>query len=152
MSTPVAVLLQLLRFYGDAAAPDRRSISRVFDDRPYDALLARLGQMGRVVDTTDINEDVSFAWAIEVGSFTWLIRLSMVGPYALVTDYEGRALVGPCGTLIDGALAMIEEEGFVLTGRSFNDRGVDVWGPEEGLASCFQALFQMGGEPPWSLM
>lgn len=152
MSTPAAVVLQLFQFYGHGADPDRRNIALVFGERPYDQLLPMLQRVGSVVDTTDINEDVSFAWAIEIGGDTWLIRLSMVGPYALVTDPVGSPVEGPSGTPIDAVLRILDDEGFKLTNRTFNERPVQLWAFGEGLENCFQCLFQMGAEPPWQLI
>jgi hypothetical protein len=81
----VAVELVLRRAFGpDPNSPTFAFVREIAHQRPYEPLIDEIRRFATVRESTDINYDVSFAYAITDEEETLILRLSMVGPYATV--------------------------------------------------------------------
>ncbi|RAG87453.1 hypothetical protein DN069_01040 [Streptacidiphilus pinicola] len=74
---------RLLDSYGDLAAPRRAFVMDAMRRDPYRTPRAELATLGALTDDTDENCDVCFTYLVSVTPLL-AVRLSMVGPYALV--------------------------------------------------------------------
>ena len=151
MVNQAAIIEMLIRFYGAGAKRDFSDVLGVFVRKPYEAVQEDLRKaIGRdLEDVTDPNDDTSFGFAID----GYVLRLSMVGPFALLLrreDDSGRWIpVESAATdleqhLLDSARA----HGFLLMRRDELERMADVWGNEPATSLC-HLLFIAEGEMPW---
>lgn len=83
------IMTSLLDKYGSLEKPTFFFVESALAKRPYDAIVRKLAKYFNVEETTDPNEDVSFVFALSQGVDSWLLQLSMIGPYAIILgDYE----------------------------------------------------------------
>ena len=68
--------------------PRRGFVAVAFREQPYQSLVADLALETHVVDDTDVNCDVCFSLRLGADGLV-LLRLSMVGPYAMVEADRG---------------------------------------------------------------
>jgi hypothetical protein len=144
---PLALIEMLTRFFGAGVMRDFSQVAGVLACRPYDAIVDQWRQRAEVEDLTDPNYDVSFAYA--VGPL--VVRLSMVGPYALVLRQERELWVTVESPAADTSFVSesLIAEGFMILRRDLLNTRVDIW-PEEGdELVVYNCLFDDGGEVPW---
>jgi hypothetical protein len=87
--------------YGSLETPTFHWVLDEYKRDPYEAVRRNLGSKFELVDVTDLNSDVSFAYDLRSKHSleAWTLRLSMVGPYATVIRHEGP----PAEAILDGA-------------------------------------------------
>ena len=143
---PVSLTEMLFRFYGPGAQRHYSQVSDVFSRRPYDQLFRSLLETDDFEDITDVNDEVSFSFAAP----GWVVRLSMVGPYALVLEGPPS---GPWLPTIESAehsvsegLRLIRQHGFQVLEREMLERVVPLWSDE---ISLYRALFVNDDWHPW---
>jgi hypothetical protein len=76
------------RAYGDLQKPDYSFFSEALETLPWRPVIDQLRQFLRVEDWTDREDDVSFSYVLKPGHrarAAWLLWLSAVGPFALLT-------------------------------------------------------------------
>lgn len=78
-------ILSLIRArYGSLVSPDFSFTGEALSSRPYAGVVRDLEKSFRVEDDTDPNDDVSFVYVLTRAGEQWLLRLSMLGPYAVL--------------------------------------------------------------------
>lgn len=99
MTALAAYVEELRRFYGDLSRPRRDHALDAAKRRPFKLTFDSLSSLGAVMDDTEINSDVCFTFVVELDSVL-IVKLSMVGPYAVVLSFgpdglgnRGRLLV-----------------------------------------------------------
>ena len=70
--------------YGSLEAPRFDFVKEVLKARPYDGVIEEIRRKFTVEEDTDPNEDVSFGYVLVRGDKTWLLRISMLAPYAVL--------------------------------------------------------------------
>jgi hypothetical protein len=129
------------RTYGSLERPNYGLVTdRLLRERPYDALIATIGTAFAVTDTTDGNDDNSFVLSLERDGGSWVLMLSVVGPFAALARVRG------CWdeVLTDCTPGLAEPERWLLD-RAL-DRGLRPLGLEE-LAEPLPAMPMFKAEP-----
>ena len=77
--------------------------------RPYEPLVHELRGWLEVEDMTDLNADVSFVYRLSASGQQWNLMLSMVGPYAVLTQFteEGETFVGKPTSALEGSITAL---------------------------------------------
>ncbi|MER7847783.1 hypothetical protein ABTZ03_28005 [Kitasatospora sp. NPDC096077] len=70
--------------YGTLDDPDFGFTAGAFDERPHRDLVAKLAELVEVEDMTDLNDNVCFDYGLVRRRAEWKLKLSMVGPYAML--------------------------------------------------------------------
>lgn len=87
------ILTDILNAYGSLSTPSWSFSEKRYATHPYIELINRLGSVGDIQETTDLNDDVSVVLFASVnGSGGVTIKLSLVGKYACLSDSAGRFL------------------------------------------------------------
>ncbi|SDP93678.1 hypothetical protein [Lentzea jiangxiensis] len=145
----------LRKAYGDVAAPRRDFAREMVKRDPYSALLLDLSATGETEDDTDINHEVAFTYFVR-GSRLLLVKLSMVGPYAVVLAFgedgcgAGELLSRPAGPFESRVLDLVQVHGLRLVPVHHLETPVPlavVPGRDE--VTLYAALFEPEAEPPW---
>ena len=79
-------------------APDFSFVREVLANRPYAKVTQKIAQGFELEEDTDPNDDVSFGYLLTKGHQRWMLRISMVGPYAVLfrlDSPEGIKVVSP---------------------------------------------------------
>ena len=80
----MAKVLEIIQSkYTSLAYPDFSFVEENLVQRPYEKILQELGQIFQVEEDTDTNDDVSFCYILKNADKMWILRLSMLGPYAV---------------------------------------------------------------------
>lgn len=85
------ILTSLQKQYASMETPDFSFVHSALHDRPYHPLVQSIGHLFTVTEDTDPNDDVSFGYLLHAESHQWLLRLSMVGPYAVLLRLDKQA-------------------------------------------------------------
>ncbi|GAA2790497.1 hypothetical protein GCM10010441_14540 [Kitasatospora paracochleata] len=140
--------------YGDPARPQRAFARTVERTRPYAPLVAELAALGELTDDTDINCEVCFSYLLEADP-ALVVRLSMVGPYALLGRARadgGLDLVGPdaddSGPVEPEVLRLLARHGLKLLSPAQLTDPVDLALPDVGRPTVYSALFAPEEETP----
>jgi len=151
MVTRAAIIEMLIRFYGAGTRRDFSDVLGVFVRKPYDAVQADLRRAigPHVDDITDPNDEVSFGFAVD----DHVLRLSMVGPFALLLRKEGGTghwiPVDSAATDLERKILDIARaHGFQVMGRYELESTAEVWG-DEPVTSLYHVLFIAEGDMPW---
>jgi hypothetical protein len=142
MIVPPAILEAILQYFGDAALPDFSRTPGILARDPYRKVLQRVSQLGEVKDFTDLNSDLGCAWSISLPDGAVVARLSVVGPYAIVTREENMIQQGELHDLLS-------QEGFIFLSAEVMAASVTIWEPEY-VASVYEMLFEFDQDLPWS--
>ncbi|MCP5020836.1 MAG: hypothetical protein GY930_03580 [bacterium] len=78
--------------YGSFEVPRLSGLHKKYRNQPYLSLVQELGEFGEVQETTDLNDDVAVVLSISSPGSTFGIRLSLIGPFAVVSAAEGVLL------------------------------------------------------------
>lgn len=70
--------------YGSLEDPNWFFVRRQWNADPYGAVRDEIAQRLRLRDDTDLNYDRSFVWLVDTADGGRVVRVSMVGPYAVV--------------------------------------------------------------------
>lgn len=148
---------QLRRSYGSLSEPKRHFVLSAANRRPFEDVLAELSRSYPVDDDTDINCDVCFTFIVR-GEQPLIVKLSMVGPYAVVLSFGadglGRgSLVGEPGDA-DGfagrVVSAVESHGFFRPSADQLETPVPIaLVPGRAEVPLYAALFEPEGEAPW---
>ena len=94
-----------------------------------------------VEDMTDFQYDLSCVWALTKHESPVVVRVSLVGPYAIIL--EDHQIVTP-SDVVD----ILESEGFRMFSASELEVPVTIWSPEvEG--SLYEFIFEFDNGVPW---
>ena len=156
----IAYLEQLRRAYGSLTDPVRSFALDSANREPYRAVTEDLARLGQVVDDTDVNCDVCFTLVLRSTSVL-IVKLSMVGPYAVVLSFGQDGLAPQAELVGDGddsypadlataVVSVLEQHGFVMVPRAHLESCVPlaVRGRARGV-TLYSALFEPEAEVPW---
>ncbi len=76
--------------YGDGETLDYRFAALRLARRPYAALIGELLREFWIYDTTELDTDVAQTLALRNDKTDVCLRLSLIGPYASLSDKDGR--------------------------------------------------------------
>jgi len=110
---------------------------------PYRNARRALASLGPLADLTDLNYDLGPSWWLSLGEAVVNVRLSFVGPYALVLDSSGAPVE------YDDVARVLDDGGFILLGSDVLARVVDIWAPEV-VATVYEFLFEFDNGLPWA--
>ncbi|MFE4977506.1 hypothetical protein ACFRAR_36035 [Kitasatospora sp. NPDC056651] len=151
------------RAYGDLANPDFSFVGECYERNPYAEPIRRISAIAPVQDRTNLDDYVCFDLEVDGGRRrTWLVQLSMVGPFAMVirVDRSGVFLRNAVSTAVvetddpTGAriLGILRESGFHLLSAEESKTSVPFRippdeEPEDG--PLYRVLFGDATELPW---
>jgi hypothetical protein len=144
ISVPAAIVELLIRYFGSAALPDfsaSQEIAAVRD--PYSPLRDRLSLTWQVEDLTDFQYDLGWSWWLRRSNTVRNLRLSFVGPYAVVLDAEGREIDSD-----NELISAIQVDGFIVLPSEELMAPVEIWSPEY-TGSLYEFLFEFDRGTPW---
>jgi hypothetical protein len=95
-----------------------------------------------IFDLTDYNSDLGFVYALVSHPARLTVRLSLVGPYAVILTEAGQ--IADAADVAD----ILHSAGFQLLAREVLELPVTAWSPEaEG--SVYEFLFEFDRGVPW---
>ncbi|KYF97203.1 hypothetical protein BE20_39475 [Sorangium cellulosum] len=91
MTAPSQLFQAIMAKYRSLENPDFRWVVEEYERKPYRELERRLVSRFSIEDITDLNNDVSCVFAIspEGSEARWTLKLSLVGPYAVLLRETG---------------------------------------------------------------
>lgn len=153
---PERIREAMLRAYGSLDEPAFRFVGQALAERPYRGLLAAIARHGPVSDDTVPDDDVSFGVILDWADGRRVLRLSMLGPFALLLRLppERPAEVVTAGTARGAERGLVDDlsaHGFELLDRATLDAPVALTLPKTPPGEClvYQALFVDDDVVPW---
>lgn len=149
---------QLREAYGDFAKPDFGFVLKAMRNEAAAVVFRDLAKSYRVDDDTDVNYHVCFTYVVQLERQV-IVKLSMVGPYALIAaiDVDGRE--GGRGVLIDEGRSASADEARVaeiVIAHGFSTLSADELSlpvplsfSDRDEATLYAALFEPAGEMSW---
>jgi hypothetical protein len=154
---PERIREAILRAYGSLDEPTFRFVGEALRVRPYRDILTALARHGVVKDDTVPDDDVSFGAVLETATARYVLRLSMLGPFAVLLRMGGGD--GPADVVTAGTahaaegplLADLSAHGFELLDRATLEQAVPLALPKTptGETLVYQALFVDNDVVPW---
>ncbi|MBP2337987.1 hypothetical protein JOF41_004165 [Saccharothrix coeruleofusca] len=147
----------LRQSYGDLSSPQRRFALEMANRQPFEGIAHELAEVGPVADDTDINCDVCFTYIVHAER-PLSVKLSMVGPYAVVLSsaldgQRGTVLVParpPTGTPEARVMSVVAAHGFVIVPDEHLEARVPLAvGEGRDEVTLYAALFEPEGEVFW---
>ena len=139
---PSALVELLLRYFGDLALPNYSAALTIVQRDPYRPLRNRLADAYDLHDSTDLQYDLGWSWWFHEPNLN--VRVSFIGPFAVVLDRGGR-VVRDVKTE-----AILAAEGFVVLDEQALSVPVEIWAPEvEG--PLYEFLFEFDKGLPWAV-
>src|SRR4051794_14977246 len=89
---PAAIHEMILRYFGSGSSPVYGATPRILMRDPYRVVRARLQRIWDVFDFTDLNYDLGCNFILRDHSPGASVRLSAVGPFAVVIGSDGNLL------------------------------------------------------------
>ena len=148
---------QIERVYASLEEPQFHFVYAVLALRPYDALRARLAARFAVTDDTVPDDDVSFGFVLDTREGRHVLRLSMIGRYAMLL----RMVPGAPAEVVAAGTALSEDEAHIVAeltrdGLDVLDRAtldervpLVLFGAPKGETRLYQALFVDSDVIPW---
>lgn len=144
--------------YTSLENPDFSFVSRSIAQNPYADAVHQLSNLFEVEEDTDPNCDVSFKYILTRAAATLVLRLSMVGPYAILLrideDGETKLLSEDTASLSDeekGVREILAKGGLSLLDHELLTQPVPLTprDPEDDVICIYQALFTETDYLPW---
>lgn len=89
METDISdVRAAILIAYRSLETPNFAFVGKQMDSRPYDRLIETLSGNYHLTEDTEPNYDVSFTFYVRTNDGSWLLQLSMVGPFACLVRFS----------------------------------------------------------------
>lgn len=132
----------LFRHFGCGALPDYSATVAIASRDPYRALREQLRSITGLDDSTDLNYDLGASWWFRRGDVSWNLRLSFVGPFAVLLRDPGEVVTA------DPMLDAARSHGFTVLSRADLEIPVRVWEPEVQ-GSLYEFLFEFDNGTPW---
>jgi len=146
------------RHYKSLQCPDFSFVRETLAKRPYEKVIQQISHHFQVEEDTDPNDDVSFGYVLTKGGEQWVLRISMLGPYAVVlrlhqptgvevlahrAQVSSRAEKALITTLADQSIRLLDRDALRMPVpmRLFNAE------PEN--TRVYQALFTDTDSLPW---
>jgi hypothetical protein len=64
--------------------PDFSFVNKAVRDNMYRFIIEKLANIFDVTEVTDLNDDVCFRYVLKKDSQSWVLEISMLGPYAVI--------------------------------------------------------------------
>jgi hypothetical protein len=141
---PDALVELLYRYYGTAELPDFSGSVAVVERNPFQRLRKRLEETWGLLDATEVQYDLGWSWWLRKEDRPLNLRLSFVGPYALLLDATNTTLVED-----DEIVKLVREEGFAFLSVDELACPVELWSPEY-VGSLYEFLFEFDRGQPWN--
>jgi len=152
------IVARLRERYGSLAAPRFGFVQEMMTADPYASLVQRLIDDFDCQDETEPNDDVSFGYLLTNRRGAWVLRVSMVGPYAVLLRLRDGGVAdvvesGGAGITEDERrlLRALKTEGIRALGRETLDEPISLAlsNTSPGKVRVFQALFTDTDVLPW---
>lgn len=155
-AVPARIREAMARAYGSLDDPTFHFVGEALRGRPYRGLLTAIARHAPVRDDTIPDDDVSFGAILEGADVPRVLRLSMLGPFAVLLRLPpgGRAEVVTAGSargLERGLVDELSAHGFELLDRPTLEEPVALTLPKTPREEClvYQALFLDSDVVPW---
>ena len=79
--------------YKSLQSPDFSFVRDTISQHLYEKVVRQLRKHFQVEEDTDPNDDVSFGYGLQKGNERWVLRISMLGPYAVLLRLHETARV-----------------------------------------------------------
>lgn len=155
MTDTAAFRESVVRAYGSLTTPSRAFVNDAVSRDPHSELARELARFGDVTDDTDANCDVSFTYIVRRPPRPIVVRLSMIGPYALVLAVAGdnpdappTVIATPDDTASQDERAVIEllaHKGFTLLDRETLERPIRFTMDDAQVVPLHRVLFSPEG-------
>jgi hypothetical protein len=143
MNIPPAIKEMVQRYFGENAYPDYSKTLRIMQRDPYGDVKEEFSKFSEIIDITDYNSDLGSVLILKDIGDQPIVRLSYVGPFAVVTDSTGSIMRN---RTIDDILTA---SGFSLIQKEILELPVRIWEPEvEG--RLYEFLFEFDEGLPWA--
>lgn len=151
------VLRRIKQRYKSLESPTYDFVSEALRVQPYKDLIAELGKLGKLEETTDTNEDLSFSLSIRIPNESAGLRLSMLDRYAVLywETAEGFELVDgkkPKYTgFVDRIVGLLTEADVLLLDEALltSPVALRIANTPPGEVHFYQALFTRTDGFPW---
>jgi hypothetical protein len=152
------MLSQIRSQYGSLETPNFSFVNEAISGRPYEEVIAEIGKYFTVEEDTDPNNDVSFGYFIVRNRQQWILRLSMIGPYAMLLRQNGVEKYQVLSTTLEDLtgfekqiIEVISEKGINLLDREAMSKPIAIrlFNTKEENARVYQALFTDSDVLPW---
>jgi hypothetical protein len=152
------ILARIRSAYGSLDQPEFHFVGRALNERPYNALIQQLEGAFSVEHDTDPNDDVSFVYLLSADGRRWMLRLSMVGPYALLLRLHEDHLVEVISPREPSSDALEEQVFILLSGNGIRVLAKDelmrrvplrLFNARPGNVRIYHALFEDTDVLPW---
>jgi len=105
---------KIIEKYKSTKNPERSFVSKSVKSNIYRTLVDEVATLCQLEEITDINEDVSFRYLLRVTDRTWVLELSMVGPFATLMRVSNPKKI----SLVTKPGAELEEQIILLLERN----------------------------------
>jgi hypothetical protein len=144
------------RAYGSLDDPAFHFVGEALRERPYRQVVAALARHGTVHDDTAPDDDVSFGTTLESAGARYVLRLSMLGPFAVLLrlppDRPAQVVTADTAQASEGPLlADLSAHGLELLDPATLEQPVRLALSKTPLEACrvYQALFLDNDVLPW---
>ncbi len=155
-AVPERIREAMVRAYGSLDDPTFHFVGEALRERPYRDVVAALARHGPVRDDTVPDDDVSFGLVLELPDVRRVLRLSMLGPFAVLMRLppHGPAEVVTAETARGAECGIVDElsdHGFELLDRATLEVRAPLTLPKTPREGClvYQALFLDNDVVPW---
>ena len=111
-----SILKEISLTYKSLSEPNFSFVDKAISSNPYRDIVTEIGKKFLIEDIADTNDDVSFRYKLSMKTKTWILEISMVGPYAVLlkekNEYEYK--------IVDSDLCMLEESKIISLCRQGN--------------------------------
>lgn len=143
VTIPAAIEEMVIRYFGNGEYPSYARTPHILQRNPYRRVRERFSRLSDVLDVTSIDSDLGPVIVFPGRSDKATVRLSLVGPFALVTGEAGQPINPPDLTDI------LVQECFQILDRDILERVVEYWSPVfEGV--LYELLFEFDQGLPWA--
>lgn len=149
----------ILQAYKSLSSPNFSFVMESIQRDPYADIVKQLRQIFRVVEETEPNYDVSFVYEVKKSNQYWLVKISMVGPYAIVLRLYNPGDKPTLITPSSSNLSAVEQSIFLLLAQhniQILDRDtlllpvpLPLFATEPENVRVYQALFSDEDVIPW---
>jgi hypothetical protein len=148
----------IVKKYVSTENPDRSFVSKSVNRNVYCDLVNEVAAVCELEEVTDVNEDVSFRYILTFADCSWVLELSMVGPFATfmrIDDPKKISLVlKPKSELEKQVVLLLDDNNIQLLGLEILNRRFDFHlnNTETKKAKLYQILFSDIEILPWENM
>lgn len=152
-------LIALIRKkYKSLDAPDFSFVREVLSNQPYAKVIQKIARGFDLEEDTDPNDDVSFGYLLTKEHQRWMLRISMVGPYAVLFRLDSAASIEVLSPMMPGLSAaetslvtLLSEAHIQLMERDTLCLPVPIqlFSTEPENSRLYQALFVDSDVLPW---